>query len=86
MDLYSFYILGFMLGRPAIETSYLLWRQMEWYWELKNLQADFIDLEKTYDKVSREVLWKVLPEKRVPPAYVQVIKYMCKWAMNGVRA
>jgi hypothetical protein len=57
MDLYSFYILGFMLGRPAIETSYLLWRQMEWYWELKkDLHMDFIDLEKTCDSISRGIM------------------------------
>jgi len=41
MDLYASYILGFMLGKADIETSYLLWRQMEQYWELKRPTRGF---------------------------------------------
>jgi len=34
----------------------------------------FIDLEKTYDKVSREVLCECLEKKEVLTAYIRTIK------------
>ena len=36
----------------------------------------FIDLEKSYDKVSREILWWTLMKKRVPIKYIDIIKDM----------
>ena len=45
----------------------------------------FIDLEKAYDKVPRNVMWWALEKHKVPTKYITYIKYMCKSAMTFVR-
>lgn len=50
--------------RSTMEAIYLLWRLMERYQrKQKCLCMVFIDLEKVYDMVSREFLWKVSGKK-----------------------
>jgi hypothetical protein len=36
----------------------------------------FIDLEKTYDKIPKNIMWWVFEKKRVPTKYVTLIKDM----------
>jgi hypothetical protein len=47
---------GFMLERPTVEAIFLI-RQMMWYREQnKDLHMVFIDLEKAYEKILRNVV------------------------------
>lgn len=45
----------------------------------------FVDLEKKYHKVSREVLRWVLERKEVTTWYIDIIKYMYDSSMTSIR-
>jgi len=66
---------GFILWRSTTEAIHLLRQLIKRFRERKkNLHMVFIDLEKTYDKVPREVLWWTLMKKGVPIKYIDIIK------------
>ena len=77
---------GFMSVRSIIGAIYLLIRPMRLY-QGGNvyLHMVFIDLEKAYDRVSREVFWRCLEKKGVSPLYIRVIKDMYEEGRTSVR-
>lgn len=45
----------------------------------------FIDLEKAYDKVPREVMWWTLEKKQIACTYIEVTTDMCDGALMNWR-
>ena len=78
---------GFMPRRSTTEVIFLLRQLMERYREQKkDLHMVFIDLEKTYDKIPRMVMWWALEKDKVPTKYISLIKDMYNNVVTSVRA
>ena len=77
---------GFMPGRSTIEAIFLLRQVMERHREQKkDIHMVFIDLEKAYDKIPRNVMWWALEKHKVPTKYVALIKDMYNKVVTSVR-
>ena len=58
---------------------------MERYKEQKDLHMVFIDLEKTYDNIPRNLMWWALDKHKVSTKYVMLIKDMYNKVVTSVR-
>jgi Reverse transcriptase (RNA-dependent DNA polymerase) len=78
---------SFMLVRSTMEVIFLIRQLMERHREQKkDLHMIFIDLEKAYDKISRNIMWWALKRKLVSTKYVTLIKDMYTNVVTCVRA
>lgn len=76
-----------MPGRSTIECIFFIRQMIEKYRkQQKSLHMVVIDLEKAYDRVSRELIWWALRKKQVLQCYIQIIKYMYEGAVTNVRS
>ncbi|GJT16935.1 retrovirus-related pol polyprotein LINE-1 [Tanacetum coccineum] len=77
---------GFMPGRSSMEPIHIIRTLMEKHRERKkDLHLAFLDLEKAYDSVPRELIWKTLRDKGTPMKYIKVIQDMYEGARTCVR-
>ena len=70
---------GFGPGKSTTEPIFILRMMQEKYMEKgQDLHLVFVDLEKAYDRVPRELIWLSLRKKNVPEGYIKVIQDMHK--------
>jgi hypothetical protein len=77
---------GFMPGRSTMEMIFLIKQVMERRREQKKgMHMIFINLEKAYDKVTKNVMWWVLQKYKVSTKYITLIKDMYDNVVTSVR-
>jgi hypothetical protein len=68
---------GYMPERSTMEAIFLIRQLMERCMEQKkDMHMIFIDLEKAYDKVTRNIMWWVMQKYKVSSKYITLIKDM----------
>ena len=66
---------GFMQERSTMEAICSLMQLIEKYQgKRKNLHIVFINPEKAYDRVPKNLIWWVLNKRNVPRCYIEIIK------------
>jgi hypothetical protein len=76
----------FMSGRSTMKVIFLISQLIEKYMkQKKDLHMIFIDLEKTYDKVTRNIMWWALQKHKVSTKYITLIKDMYDNIVTSVR-
>ena len=77
---------GFRPGRSTTDQIFTLRQIFEKSWEYaKDVYACFVDLEKAYDRVPREKLWKVLQEYGIDGHLLVAIKSLYRCSKVCVR-
>ena len=74
------------LYKDHVQVLFRISRSMERYRDMKkDLHMVFIDLEKAYERVPRDILCRILEKKGVRVACIQAIKDMYNGARTAVR-
>uniref|UniRef100_A0A914VKP3 Reverse transcriptase domain-containing protein n=1 Tax=Plectus sambesii TaxID=2011161 RepID=A0A914VKP3_9BILA len=77
---------GFTPGRSTTDAIFTLRILIEKHREKRQpLHFAFIDMEKAYDRVPRDLIWWALRKKRIPEQYVRIIQDMYSKAQAAVR-
>ena len=77
---------GFRPGKSTTEPIFILRMMQEKYREKgQDLHLVFVDLEKAYDRVPRELIWWSLRKKNVPEGYIKVIQDMYKDSLTQIQ-
>jgi hypothetical protein len=77
---------GFMPRRSIMDAIFLIKQLMEKCREQKkDLHMVFIDLEKAYDKVPRNIMWWALQKYKVSTKYITLIKDMYDNVVTSVQ-
>ena len=78
---------GFMPGRGTTDAIFAVRQLMEKHREKqKGLHMVFIYLEKAYDRVPRQEVWRCTREKGVPEKYVMIVQDMYEGARTRVKS
>ena len=79
---------GFMPGRSTTDAIFIL-RQttfIEKHGEgQNNIRVTFIELEKAYDRIPREEIWRCSRERNVPEKYIRLVQDMYRGCKTVVR-
>ena len=79
--------LGFMRGVGTVDGIFSLRQIMEKCREKqKTLHMAFIDLEKAYDRIPRQEIWRCLRERGVTEKYVRMIRELYRNVKTSVRS
>ena len=77
---------GFMPGKRTTDAIFTMRQVIEKYREgQENLDIVFIDLEKAYDRVPREEIWRCLRLRGVPEVLVRTVKDMYHECTTKIR-
>ena len=77
---------GFSPGRGTIDAIFILQQLQEKYREVnRDLYLTFVDLEKAYDRIPRELVYWSLRKRRTPERLVRLVETTYKNAMTVVR-
>ena len=68
---------GFMPGRSTTDAIFILKQTIEKHGEgQKNIRVTFIDLEKSYDRIPREEIWRCSRKRNVPEKHIRLVQDM----------
>ena len=78
---------GFMPGRRTTDAIFAVRQLMEKHREKqKELHMVFIDIEKAYDRVPRQEVWRCMREKGVPEKYAMIVQDIYEGAKTRVKS